>query len=98
MLNTHISQSDRLNAFCKDTDAYIEGYSGGPLSTMTFAAKDIFDVSGAGDTVIATFAVFLNCGFNYEESANIANQAAGIVVSHPGTYPIDMKTLINGIN
>ena len=46
MLNTHISQTDRLNAFCKDTDAYLEGHSGGPLSNMTFAAKDIFDVKG----------------------------------------------------
>ena len=46
MLNTNISQIDRLNAFCKDTDAYLEGRSGGPLSNMTFAAKDIFDVKG----------------------------------------------------
>ena len=46
MLNTHISHTDRLNAFCKDTDAYLEGHSGGPLSNMTFAAKDIFDIKG----------------------------------------------------
>ena len=46
MLNTNISQIDRLNAFCKDTDAYLEGRSGGPLSNMTFAAKDIFDIKG----------------------------------------------------
>ena len=37
---------DPLNAFCKDTDAYIAGAEGGPLSGLTFAAKDIFDVAG----------------------------------------------------
>ncbi|MCH8280432.1 MAG: amidase [Chloroflexi bacterium] len=37
---------DPLNAFCKDTDAYLEGAADGPLSGLTFAAKDIFDVAG----------------------------------------------------
>ena len=37
---------DTLDAFCTDTEAFLEGTPGGPLSTMTFAAKDIFDVAG----------------------------------------------------
>ena len=37
--------SDPLNAFCPDSDAYLAGASGGPLSGLTFAAKDIFDVA-----------------------------------------------------
>ena len=37
---------DPLDAFCKDTDAYLAGAEGGPLSGLTFAAKDIFDVAG----------------------------------------------------
>ena len=37
---------DTLNAFCADTDAYLEGAPGGPLSGLAFAAKDIFDVAG----------------------------------------------------
>ena len=37
---------DPLNAFCKDTDAYLEGAAGGPLSGLDFAAKDVFDVAG----------------------------------------------------
>ena len=37
---------DRFNAFCKDSDAYVGGAAGGPLSGLTFAAKDIFDVAG----------------------------------------------------
>ncbi len=38
--------NDRLNAFCTDSHAYLEGSPGGPLSGLTFAAKDIFDVAG----------------------------------------------------
>ena len=38
--------NDIFNAFCKDTDAYLEGAANGPLAGLTFAAKDIFDVSG----------------------------------------------------
>ena len=37
---------DALNAFCQDSNAYLEGAVAGPLSGLTFAAKDIFDVTG----------------------------------------------------
>ena len=37
---------DHLHAFCQDTDAYLEGAANGPLSGLTFAAKDIFDIAG----------------------------------------------------
>ena len=46
MMRPQLTIDDRLNAFCKDTDAYLEGVAGGPLSDLTFAAKDIFDVVG----------------------------------------------------
>ena len=38
--------NDNLDAFCTDTEAYLDGVAGGPLSGLTFAAKDIFDVAG----------------------------------------------------
>ena len=38
--------ADPLNAFCRDTQAYLQGASEGPLAGLTFAAKDIFDVAG----------------------------------------------------
>ena len=38
--------SDPLDAFCKDTDAYLAGLEGRPLSDLKYAAKDIFDVAG----------------------------------------------------
>jgi amidase len=40
------SINDHLNAFCTDTDAYLQGAAAGPLAGLTFAAKDIFDVAG----------------------------------------------------
>ncbi len=48
-------------------------------------ARDVFDVTGAGDTVIATFAVAATGGMNFRESAAISNIAAGIAVGHIGT-------------
>ena len=46
MTTNRLPLNDSLDAFCTDTDAYLEGASGGPLSGLTFAAKDIFDVAG----------------------------------------------------
>ena len=48
-------------------------------------AKEIYDVSGAGDTVIAALAVMIASGFDLETSALLSNYAAGIVVSKKGT-------------
>ena len=47
MMRSQSTINDRLNAFCKDADAYLEGVADGPLSDLTFAAKDIFDVVGS---------------------------------------------------
>ena len=46
MQRSRVTIDDRLNAFCKDSDAYLAGEAGGPLAGLTFAAKDIFDVAG----------------------------------------------------
>ena len=51
-------------------------------------ARQVFDVSGAGDTVIATLAVATACGIAIEDAARLANIAAGIVVGKLGTVPI----------
>jgi len=47
--------------------------------------KDVYDVTGAGDTVVAAFALGLAAGASYEEAAKIANYAAGIVVGKFGS-------------
>ncbi len=58
-------------------------------------AHEVFDVSGAGDTAIATLAIGVASGLPYPDAATIANTAAGIVVGKPGTAVIaaqDLKT------
>lgn len=57
-------------------------------------AREVFDVSGAGDTVIATFALSLAAGCNNEQAAEIANSAAGIVVGKQGTAQTNPGELI----
>jgi rfaE bifunctional protein kinase chain/domain len=49
------------------------------------AAREVFDVTGAGDTVIATLAALMACGMAMRDAAAWANRAAGIVVSRFGT-------------
>ncbi len=56
-------------------------------------AKQVFDVSGAGDTVIATLAAGLVAGLNPMEALQLANLAAGIVVGKVGTSPVTSAEL-----
>lgn len=51
-------------------------------------AREVFDVSGAGDTVIATLACGLGAGLGVQESVRLANQAGGVVVGKLGTAVI----------
>ena len=61
----------------------------GPLLIPTFA-REVYDVSGAGDTTIATLALSVCAGANIHEAALIANYAAGIVVGKRGTATTDV--------
>jgi D-glycero-beta-D-manno-heptose-7-phosphate kinase len=58
--------------------------SGVPIYVPT-AAREVYDVTGAGDTVIATLAAALAAGATVVEAAHLANHAAGIVVGKIGT-------------
>ncbi|MDD5618810.1 MAG: D-glycero-beta-D-manno-heptose-7-phosphate kinase [Candidatus Omnitrophica bacterium] len=60
-------------------------------------AQEVFDVSGAGDTVIATFTLALACGATMQEASSIANFAAGIVVGRSGVATTTQKELIQTI-
>jgi len=57
-------------------------------------AREVFDVSGAGDTVIATLAASIAGGLKVETAVELANLAAGIVVSKVGTVPIAAHELV----
>ncbi len=56
-------------------------------------AQEVFDVSGAGDTVISTFTLALSCGASKTEAAHLANFSAGIVVGKLGTAVTSRKEL-----
>ena len=60
-------------------------------------AQEVFDVSGAGDTVISTFTLGLCAGASKAEAAHIANFAAGIVVGKLGTAVTTVKELLERI-
>lgn len=58
------------------------------------AARQVFDVSGAGDTVIAVLALCLASGLEPEDAIQLANVAAGIVVGKVGTAPVEKNELL----
>ncbi|MDZ4787542.1 MAG: D-glycero-beta-D-manno-heptose-7-phosphate kinase [Blastochloris sp.] len=64
-----------------------------PYHTPT-RAKEVFDVSGAGDTAISFFTAGLAVGLNGMEAAELANHAAGVVVSKLGTATLQPEELI----
>ncbi|MBK7356965.1 D-glycero-beta-D-manno-heptose-7-phosphate kinase [Propionivibrio sp.] len=67
-------------------------YSGGTIHEKA-VAREVFDVSGAGDTVIATLAVMLARGVDWASAIHVANVAAGIVVGKLGTAVVTRTEL-----
>lgn len=67
------------------------------LTLVPTAAREVYDVSGAGDTVIATLAVALAAGAKMQEAAKISNLAAGIVVGKLGTATVTPEELEEAI-
>ena len=70
---------------------------GKPMKQIPTVAQEVFDVSGAGDTVIASYTLALASGADPIESAHIANCAAGIVVGKVGIAVVTPKELLDGI-
>lgn len=68
----------------KEAYSHIEAYS-----------RHVYDVTGAGDTVISTLALALASGLSMEEGAYLANVAAGVVVGEVGTVPISTEQMRN---
>lgn len=60
-------------------------------------AREVFDVSGAGDTVVATMALALGLGASLEEGAELSNMAAGLVVAKIGTAAVYKDELIEAL-
>ncbi len=67
---------------------------GKKISHIKARAQEVFDVSGAGDTVISVFALALAGKIDSAAAAYLANVAAGVVVAKVGTYAVDREELL----
>ena len=69
-----------------------------PVEIPIYGSDEVADVTGAGDTVIATFTAALAAGATSEEAAHLANYAGGIVVMKRGTATVSQEELIAALD
>jgi D-glycero-beta-D-manno-heptose-7-phosphate kinase len=69
----------------------------GPHHLPAVGAREALDVTGAGDTVIATYALALASGATFTDAANLANHAGGLVVMKRGTATINRQELLSSV-
>lgn len=75
----------------------VVGKDGAPTHLRT-TAREVFDVSGAGDTVVAALSLALSVRGDIADAASLANIAAGIVVGKPGTAVVTTGEIIASLN
>lgn len=85
--NLLITRSEKGMSLCSDSLQY----------DVKAQAKEVYDVSGAGDTVVATLSAALAASLSLKESVWLANKAASIVVAKMGTTPIHFQELLQEI-
>ena len=68
------------------------------ISHIPAKTQEVFDVSGAGDTVISVFTLGLAGKLGASEAAYLANVAAGVVVTKVGTYAVSREELLQALN
>ena len=68
-----------------------------PIHTVAATAREVFDVSGAGDTVVATLAAALAAGLDLPAAVHLANAAAGVVVAKMGTAVASAEELASAL-
>ena len=86
--------SPKMLAVTLGSEGMLLAESGKVKSLIPTAAREVFDVSGAGDTVIATLTLGLVAGETFEDSAHLANLAAGIVVGKVGTATVTPEEIL----
>lgn len=79
-------------------DGMLLSSDGKILKTIPTAAREVFDVSGAGDTSLAGLVLALAAGASLETAALFANAAAGVVVGKLGTATVTPKELLAYVN
>jgi D-beta-D-heptose 7-phosphate kinase/D-beta-D-heptose 1-phosphate adenosyltransferase len=86
--------SPRLLAVTLGGEGMLLAEQGKVERTIPTAAREVFDVSGAGDTVIASLSMALVAGQSFEQAAGFANLAAGVVVGKVGTANVSPEEII----
>ena len=86
--------SPRLLAVTLGGEGMLLAKQGKVERTIPTAAREVFDVSGAGDTVIASLSMALVAGQSFEQAAEFANLAAGVVVGKVGTANVSPEEII----
>ena len=79
-------------------DGMLLSAKGRILKTIPTAAREVFDVSGAGDTSLAALVLALAAGARLEDAAQFANAAAGVVVGKLGTATVTPRELTAYVN
>jgi D-beta-D-heptose 7-phosphate kinase/D-beta-D-heptose 1-phosphate adenosyltransferase len=70
---------------------------GGETVHIPTVAREVYDVTGAGDTVLAVLGLALACGRDYADAAQLANMAAGIAVAKVGTSTVSPGEIIDAV-
>ncbi len=87
--------SPHLLAITLGAEGMLLAEEGKILQTIPTAAREVFDVSGAGDTVIASLSLALAAGQSFARAAEFANLAAGVVVGKVGTASVSPAEILD---
>ena len=68
-----------------------------PVEHMSFAPRQVYDVTGAGDTVLATLSLAISAGASYRDAMELASEAAAIAISTMGTAAVKLPQLENAL-
>jgi len=91
----HATYAPKLLVITLGADGMALSREGTVEHLLPTAAREVFDVCGAGDTVIATLTAALASGVSAVDAAALANRAAGVVVSKMGTATATPEDLLN---
>ena len=90
------SAIDKLLITCGKDGMVLFGKDRKPFKMGT-KAREVYDVSGAGDTVIAVLGIGIAAGLSFKVAVSLANTAAGIVVGKVGTAAVTQKELLQAL-
>lgn len=71
---------------------------GGRITHLPTVAREVFDVTGAGDTVVSVVALSLACGADFPSACFLANHAAGLVIREVGTTSVSPLELLTSLD